>query len=378
MGQAYTPGLTVAARVRHCVTRRLPLTGEVLVRKGETVEATRVVARALLPGPARSVNVAALVGVDPAELQTCLLVQEGQTIAEGAVLARTKGIFGMGRREIASPCAGVIESISARTGQMIVRGEPLRVELAAHLAGMVVDVREGEGATIENNVTLVQGIFGVGGERCGPLRFAVDSPGDDASPERITALGGGPIVVAGRRVTRSAFDAAHEAGVSAIIAGGIDDEDLRGILGYDLGVAVTGSEAIGTTIILTEGFGEIAIARRTFELLRSREGSLASVSGATQIRAGVVRPEILIPVTGGAASGGAGAGSDAGQLVLGRSVRLVRDPWFGALGEVAELPAEPQVLESESRARVAVIRLNDGRIVRVPRANVEIIEGTST
>ena len=31
------------------------------------------------------------------------------------------------------------------------------------------------------------------------------------------------------------------------------------MLGYDLGVAVTGSEKLGLTLIITEGFGEIAM-----------------------------------------------------------------------------------------------------------------------
>ena len=377
MGQAYTPGLTVAACVPHRVVRRLPLSGEVLVREGDHVGAASVVARALLPGPAQSINLAALAGVEPADLAACALVQEGGVIAEGAILARTKGIFGMGRREVTAPCAGRVESISSRTGQMIVRGDPVRVDLPAYMAGRVTQVREGEGATIENLVTLVQGIFGVGGERCGALRFAVEAPDRDAEPGAIASLGAGAIVVAGRRVTRHAFDAARAAGTAAIIAGGIDDEDLRAILGYDLGVAVTGNEAIGTTVILTEGFGEIAMASRTFDLLRSRDGAEASISGATQIRAGVVRPEILIPVSSVGNRAASGAPADAGHLLLGRAVRLVRDPYFGALGEVHDLPSEPQVLESESRARVVVVRLGDGALVRVPRANVEIIEGSS-
>ena len=67
------------------------------------------------------------------------------------------------------------------------------------------------------------------------------------------------------------------------LAGELDqkhDQDLRDILGYDLGVAITGTERIGTTLVITEGFGEIAMADRTFQLLKSRVGHEASVSGA--------------------------------------------------------------------------------------------------
>jgi hypothetical protein len=55
-------------------------------------------------------------------------------------------------------------------------------------------------------------------------------------------------------------------------------------------------------------------------------------------------------------------------------VRLIRDPMFGLLATVVELPPEPARIETESLARVVKVRLDDGREVVVPRANVELIE----
>ena len=97
----------------------------------------------------------------------------------------------------------------------------------------------------------------------------------------------GAIVVGGGRMDGEAIRKAVSVGVSALVSGGIDDQDLKETLGYDLGVAVTGSEKIGLTLIVTEGFGDIAMAERTFRLLASRAGAPAAVNGATQIRAGV-------------------------------------------------------------------------------------------
>jgi hypothetical protein len=72
---------------------------------------------------------------------------------------------------------------------------------------------------------------------------------------------------------------------------------LSEILGYDLGVAITGSEDIPTTIVCTEGFGQIGMAGRSFDLLKELNGRRASISGATQIRAGVIRPEVIVPTS---------------------------------------------------------------------------------
>jgi len=184
----------------------------------------------------------------------------------------------------------------------------------------------------------------------------------------------GAVVVGGARVTAAAVKAAQAAGVAAIVSGGIDDSDLKEILGYDLGVAITGTEKIGLTIVITEGFGDIAMAERTFALLKGYEGREASVNGATQIRAGVMRPEIVIARSTSDAAPHQGTRPEEGLLEIGTQVRLIRDPFFGLLGSVSALPNEPAVLGSGSKARVLEVALADGRRVTVPRANVELIE----
>jgi len=296
--------------------------------------------------------------------------------------------------------AGTLESISGTTGQVILRGPPQPLRVLGYLAGEVVEVIPNEGVAIEADVTLIQGIFGVGGEAFGPIRTACAEPGQALTPELIRPEMNGAVIVGGGRVTGAALSEAVRAGAAAVVTGGIDDADLKGFLGYDLGVAITGSEQVGLTLILTEGFGEIAMAERTWRLLRSREGDEAAVNGTTQIRAGVMRPEIVIPLDMRQAEGGDGKGdksnlprsdpegashkldlspfpsppSPAGQLGLDSPVRIIRDPYFGLIGRVAALPPEPQALDSGSRARVLEVELTSGRRVTVPRANVELIE----
>jgi hypothetical protein len=59
---------------------------------------------------------------------------------------------------------------------------------------------------------------------------------------------------------------------------------------------------------------------------------------------------------------------------MGRPVRIIRDPYFGLIGEVSDLPPEPQALDSGSKTRVLGVKLGSGDTVVVPRANVELIE----
>ena len=69
-----------------------------------------------------------------------------------------------------------------------------------------------------------------------------------------------------------------------------------------------------------------------------------------------------------------GEPTDGGQLEVGSDIRVIREPYFGLLGTVVELPPEPRPIESGATVRVLEAELQDGRRVVVPRANVEIME----
>ena len=375
MAQAYTPGLLVSRGCRWRCRRLLPVNGDVLVQVGDRVKAQDVVARTFLPGDAFPVNLAKILGVPASELSRSMLRPLGERVEAGHPLARTKGFFGFFQTEFPSPMTGTIESISKVTGQVILRGEPIAVQVLAYLAGTVIEVIPNEGVLLEADVSVIQGIFGVGGEAYGTLRLVTNSPDEDLTEFVIHHEHRGCILVGGRRITGGAVRRAIEVGSAAIVAGGIDDHDLREILGYDLGVAVTGTEKLGTTIIVTEGFGDIAMAHRTFELLASHDGRDASVNGATQIRAGVMRPEIVIPLQQSLSTDAVETDRPAGALNVGSPVRIIREPYFGVLGSVTRLPHEQVLLDSESFARVVEVKLAGGRDVTVPRANVELIEG---
>jgi len=144
-------------------------------------------------------------------------------------------------------------------------------------------------------------------------------------------------------------------------------------LGYDLGVAITGTEQVGMTLIMTEGFGRIPMAGRTFELLKSREGQKASINGATQIRAGVLRPEVIV-AWHEERSAQSEPRAPASGLRPGSAVRIIREPLFGRIGKVIALPQEPGEIATEAKVRVAEIALDDGTQPLVPRANLEMIE----
>jgi hypothetical protein len=182
----------------------------------------------------------------------------------------------------------------------------------------------------------------------------------------------GKVIVGGSFLTKDTFEHARKIGVAGIVSGGFDYTDLSKILGYSLGVAITGSEKIGPSLIITEGFGKIGMAERTYELLSANAGKFAAINGSTQIRAGVIRPEIIIPSE---RENGEIRDYEEADLAIteGSLIRVIRAPYFGRVGKVKSLPPELAKMESETMVRVAEIEFEDGTIEIIPRANLEMI-----
>lgn len=372
MGTAYTPGLKVSSGMIISKNRRLPLKGKVVVKAGDRVTADTVVARTDIPGIIQTVKVAEILGLEPSEALAALKVSQGDQVTSGQILAETKSFFGLFRSECKTPFTGTVELISQATGHVGVRLPSKPIEVSAYINGTIAEVMEDEGVMVETYGAFVQGIFGVGGERMGRLAVCVDKPDTALTENLITEAHSGCVIVGGSGVTSGALKKAAQVGAVGVVAGAIIDTDLVDYLGHDIGVAITGHEDVPTTLIFTEGFGSIAMAERTFDLLKSLEGREVSINGATQIRAGVIRPEIIASLD---IKPTVDAGDIKGQILdIGSHIRIIREPYFGKLGSVTKLPHELVQVESGAVVRILEAELDDGAVVMVPRANVEIIE----
>ncbi|KHE91166.1 MAG: hypothetical protein K8F52_00435 [Candidatus Scalindua rubra] len=380
MTHAYTPGLRLAEKLQIRKSRNLPLPGDVIVKKGDTVKSGDIVAMTKLPGKVHAVNVINRLAILPSDLRKYMLKKEGDSVVKDEPIAETRPFIKMFKSICLSPISGNIESISDITGQVLLREPPKPVQINAYVDGKVVETMENEGVVIETTATFIQGIFGIGGETTGELQVVVNSPDDVLKPEDINEAHRGKIIAGGSIIYSDAIRKALDTGVKGIVVGGIRDKEINELLGYDLGVAITGSEDINITIIITEGFGQIGMAQKTFDLLKQREGSVTSINGATQIRAGVVRPEIIIPyneedTSEMSSESGSSTGEQSAGLSIGDQIRIIRNPNFGMLGKVKALPSELQTIETEAMARVLEVEFPDGQTAIVPRANIEAIEG---
>jgi hypothetical protein len=218
-------------------------------------------------------------------------VEKGQILAQRVETgnASSPGSIAFAR----APMAGLITGIDLEKGIVRLEREFKEVELKAGFFGQVTAIDE-EAIEITAQGRRVHGVCGIGGEAFGRLRVAVRSPGAKLAGENIASSDAGKILVGGSYVTPRALKEAAEAGVAGIITGGADHMDLCEFLGQDFAVAITGKEKTPFPVIITGEFGETPMDEELFDFFREHEGSWAHINSTTHMRAGVIRPEIIV------------------------------------------------------------------------------------
>jgi hypothetical protein len=352
--------------------RELPVPGQLLCHVGELVESSTIVARASLAGDLLVLKVAEKLGIEPFEVIRGLKVAVNDQIYENQLLCEHSGIFGLFKSRYHAPAAGVVEFVSEATGHVGIRLAAKLLEIKAHLAGKVVATRAKRAVSIESNAVLVQGILGVGGERVGLLQLLHFNKETAVTASDLPEDLSGKVIVAPTWADGEALRVAADRGAQGFILGSLDDSALSHYLGYDIGIALTGNEDISMSVILTEGFGHLRMAARTMAIFAELAGCRVALDGTTQVRAGAVRPEIIVfPEKDRLFS--FREESKSSQFSIGTRVRIIRDPYFGEIATILSIPDKPQRIETGAETRVLQVCFADGRQAIVPRANIELV-----
>ncbi len=374
MSRAFTPGLHVTASTLIRRRRELPLLGEVLVEMGDAVPVGVDVAKGELPGELYVLRLPERMGLEVFEVLGGLKKKAGERVNKGELLCEHAGLFGLLKTRYASPDTGVIEFITEKSGHVALRLPSKPISVDSFMGGCVVEIEEGKAVVLETEAAFVQGIFGVGGERAGVIRMLDIEPDKEITPSDLPEDISGSILVGGARPQLEALQLAAERGAVGCITGSIDDQVLAAYLGYDLGIALTGDEDVPLTLIMTEGFGNMRMSRRSLEVLSKHDEATAVMNGMTQVRAGAVRPEVIIPLESKSDHSIVDEQQLAKGLDIGSEVRLIRVPYFGQRAVITKLPKEEYQIETGAHTRVLHAKLEStGEEVIVPRANVELL-----
>lgn len=368
MTRLSSPSLVISLGTKLKRLRKIPVGGNVNVAKGDRVGAQDVVARADLPGLVHTIGASASLGIARSRLVQSMKVEIGDTVRVGQVLASTESLFGMLKTTVSSPIDGIVESVSGISGHILLRAQSVSREILAYMGGRVVSVDAHKGVLIESQSSIVQGVFGIGPEIFGTLSRLEDFPAIKSNWEKLDSRYVDQIVYSPGRLTLDGLAAFRKVGVAGVIAPSIEGADINRFVGREINFASTGDEDIGFTLMITEGFGALEMSPRVTRVLDALCGREISMSGTTQVRAGVIRPEIVGPMIESMAQ----EDSLSSTIERGTQLRIVRGALFGKQGRVLEIPERPMQLATGATALVYRIELEDGTVVQVPRPNVEM------
>lgn len=330
--------------------RSLPRPGVVVVRTGDGVEPSQIVAEASIPPDFRIVDFAKTLDVPSQNAKSYLKVERGQAIQRGDVLA-SRG--GLNPRASRSPITGKVVGVGR--GRLLLQADPEVVRRQALVPGIVVEVHPTESVVIETVGGFIQAVWGNGFEAHGVLRMLVRDPQHPIRPTHINASSQGAILIGGATVEEEAIEQAIEMQVRGMIVGSIP------------AMMIPKLREAGFPILATEGIGDTPMTRAIFNLLQSLDGREASISGDIGDRWQPRRPYIVVPMPTQVAQ----AIKPDAPLQSGDRVRVLRGTYRGRSGLVQQLLTTRVELETGARLPGALVDIGDEAPIAVPYVNLE-------
>ncbi|MEL7627202.1 MAG: hypothetical protein AAGU15_10120 [Anaerolineaceae bacterium] len=322
---------------------KLAVPGTVKVHLGQSVEPGDLIAEAVLPAKFQVFDVLNQFRIQQSDLESSIMRLAGESVQRGDIIARKPGLIARIFR--ASEDGKVV---AVRDGRVTLAMGEITIQALTPIAGVVGELIPGLGAEIVAHGFSVQGSWGNDRVSVGKLvMFDADA---DLN---------GSIIFLDHTVTLEEIQSLKEKGASGFVVTSLDPSSLNALDQSDL------------PLMSLLGFGEAVLdeySRAAIEDLHHKQITLIARK-ADPYRD--VKPELFQPrETEG--TGELFAAPERG--LLGRTVRLLGQPYFGSIGKIVELPGKPERLGNGMKSQVAVIEREDETVIRIPLQNVEILK----
>jgi len=353
------PRLSFYKRINKEFERELPIKGKPLVNIGDLVKSNDKVLESEILGDL------SIIKIDPEIINVDnLKIKKLDTVKEGDLIFERRSFFNLFKDQTFSKYSGVVEYINLNNGHIGIRDKSTSITINAFVDGEVVQINENS-IKLKTSCAYFQGIFGIGGEQSGEIALIDNEKITlDSFPKDIDEK----VLVGGFSPSAEVLEFINKSKAKGLICGSIDYNELSKFLGYEIGVAITGREDIDFSLIITEGFGDFKLSPRIVELAKENLGKRIAINGTTQVRAGARRADAVIcfdyfkkvKIV------------DDNQITKGDLVKIIRYPYFGKIGKVAEVLDKRVVLETKSVVNCAQVIVKGQEII-VPIINLELI-----
>jgi hypothetical protein len=331
---------------------RLSQPGTVLVRTGQEVKVGDVLAEAVIPEEFQVFDIVNHLKIHPSRLDQHLKRMNGEPVSKGDVIAQKPGLI---TRIFRASQDGRI--VSLREGRVTLAMGERKLQVTAPIAGTVVELIPGFGAVIGLAGSLIQGVWSNGLNASGSFTRLEFDFNDPQQRGRLPELKD-KIVFSGAIITFERFRLLLAKKPAAIVLPSL--------------VPALVHEALNTTIAVMSlnGFGDQEIdpvSLGLLEKMQDQEVFLLS-DGIGQ------SAELVLP---GEAGKNSALFDEEVSLGVGSLVRLLGEPYLGSTGQVLELPEHPERFASGLTAKIAVVKRQDGALIRVPITNLLLMDVTA-
>ncbi|MBN1425982.1 glutamate mutase L [Candidatus Fermentibacteria bacterium] len=228
------------------------------------------------------VDIAGFLGIPKGHIRSRLEFQVGDFVQAGQELVRGSG----NRLPIKAPRSGILKEIDTDRGEVVLHYDLQPLVTVGSVAGTVTDVVPGRSATLSGQGIIIHGAIGFGGEGFGPCRVVAGSFGPDEHA--------GAVVISPEPIDHAFLEGCRAAGVRGVVAPSVPASDWVRFAGREIATGVTGDEDLPFPVVLTEGFGAVPMGNGCRATLAGADGRVASLYTRTQIRAGVIRPMVVL------------------------------------------------------------------------------------
>lgn len=332
--------------------RLLPHAGRVVVRVGQKVSPSDVIAETSISRKHVIVDIAEQLQVPSAKLESIVKIKRGQKITKGEIIAEIGGVFG---REVRSPVDGRVAAMAG--GKLVLETGRAGIEVRAGVAGTVTEVIEGLGAVIRASGAVVQGVWGNGKIDAGVLLSLIEKPDDSLDASRLDVSLRGSVILAGHVSDPKTLKNAAELPVRGLV--------LSSMASALIPLAMQAPYPI----LLTDGFGRRPMNQPAFKLLSTNVKRDIAVNAEFH-RKMESRPEVFLslPFTQEPPEP-----PEVETFAVGQTVRIISILEPAGKGSLVSLPNEPVILANGVRALAARVRLEAGDEILVPRSNLEVL-----
>ncbi len=322
------------------------------VQTGSQVRPDQILASRRVAASPLRLPVAGPLARRPAEAASLLLVQPGDRLAPDQVMARAPD-----GREVRSPDHAIFLAYSRADGTALLVTLGAESPVIGHVSGSVLQVTP-HFISVAVPGARLEAVGGIGDAVHGELAVAVHAPDEELRAGAIDVSAAGKILVGGSRASAETLTRARAMGVAGIVLGGILDKELRDFEAIQRRRREIGGMTGSFAVVLLEGYGKVAMDGQLFAWFRAHAGRTASVFG--QERIVYVHEAAAPPVR-------------TPNAAVGERVVIHRRPFHGRSGVLVGILDELHATPSGIPAATGLVRMEDGRLIPIPLANLEAI-----